>query len=340
MAHRVRFALAATALLLAGCPESHVCTTSADCVDGDATTTDTCSAAGICEHTPACVGDACASDPCSPAFPVEGGLRVAVLDVGQGDSIAIVAPSGCAALVDGGPSGSGPRIKSWLHKQGATRIDFALASHYHSDHVGGLDEVEEGSDPLSVTAVYDRGDSSSTAPAYEEYAAAFSDRRQAVKVGDSWTLCDEVCFQVVGVNAGGSSTEDENALSVVLRMRYGPFTMLLGGDLTGDAESNLKAALGPVDVYKVHHHGSATSSTASFLAKIRPSVSMVSVGWDNSFGHPSAEAVGRIKAVESGIWLTEDSVHPLGDVQIDVVSATTFLVSQGTASVEYVVKGQ
>jgi len=93
-----------------------------------------------------------------------------------------------------------------------------------------------------------------------------------------------------------------------------------------------------VDVYKVHHHGSDTSSTRPFLTAIHPSVSLVSVGWDNSFGHPGADTITRLRAIESGIWVTEDKTHPLGPIEVDVASAASYRVSQGTATVDYEVK--
>ncbi|MGC4117009.1 MAG: MBL fold metallo-hydrolase [Myxococcales bacterium] len=336
-------ALAALALVLApGCPHAQPCDTAADCDDGNADTTDSCGEEGVCAHAPLCSGEECKRNPCSTAYVAEGGLKVAVLDVGQGDAIAIVAPSGCAAVVDGGPTFSGATIRSWLRTQGVTSVDFAVASHYHADHLGGLDELEEGSDPLPVAMAYDRGRASlpSDSSSYDQYAATFEGRRRQVAVGDSWNLCEEVCFQVLAANANGESTTDENARSVVLRLRYGAFTMLLGGDLTSSMESSIGSRAGKVDVYKVHHHGSATSSTNGFLSDIRPTTSLISVGFDNSFGHPATSTMNRLADVDSAVWRTEDSTKSLGNIVIAVDSATTFTVSQGTGKAEYTVKGR
>lgn len=336
-----RHVFLAVALVLGpACPRAAPCESWADCSDGNPDTTDACGADGVCEHTPICSGQDCARNPCSPSFVAEGGLKVAVLDVGQGDAVAVVAPSSCAALVDGGPTGSGARIRAWLRGQGVTSVDFAVASHYHADHLGGLDEVEESSEPLPVAKVYDRGLSRvpTDASSYDQYAYTFDGRRQQVRAGDSWTLCDEVCFQVVAANAEGRSTDDENARSVVLRLRYGAFTMLLGGDLTGTLESDLEGGVGQVDVYKVHHHGSAASSTARFLAALEPTASIVSVGWDNTFGHPAAAALSRLDAAGSDVWRTEDSSRPLGNVLVSVESASDYTVSQGSNTVRYAIK--
>jgi beta-lactamase superfamily II metal-dependent hydrolase len=106
-------------------------------------------------------------------------LRIVMVDVGQGDSIVVVSPSGCAALFDGGPQGSGSAIKSTLASLGVTHLIFAVASHYHADHIGGLDEVEASPNAVPIGVVYDRG-SSYSSTANTQYATQFSGRRRAV----------------------------------------------------------------------------------------------------------------------------------------------------------------
>lgn len=71
-----------------------------------------------------------------------GRFELAVFDVGQGSAAAVITPGGCVALLDGGPRGSGAAIRSYLRALGVTEIAFAVTSHYHDDHIGGLDEVE------------------------------------------------------------------------------------------------------------------------------------------------------------------------------------------------------
>src|SRR5512146_1984531 len=97
-----------------------------------------------------------------PAAAVAADLRIAYIDVGQGDSEVIIAPSGCAAVSGGGPTGSGAAIKAYLRSQGVTQIDFGIASHCHADHIGGLDAVAPGTDGIPCTRMYDRGGSYST----------------------------------------------------------------------------------------------------------------------------------------------------------------------------------
>jgi beta-lactamase superfamily II metal-dependent hydrolase len=318
----------------AGAPPS--CTSPADCDDHDAATLDLCTG-GTCSHTPVCTGPNCGTDPCKADFAASGELKVTMLDVGQGDSIAILAPGGCAALVDGGPKGSGTTIKAHFAASGVSRLDFAVASHYHADHIGGLDEVTLGTGALSVRTVYDRGPASVGTQSYEQYADRFSAQRKGVSMGQTFTLCDQVCFRVVQVN--GAANDDENAHSVVLRMNHGRFSMLLGGDLTGstpDLESGMRLSVGAVDVYKVHHHGSGTSSNPTFLLWLDPTVSLVSVGWNNTYGHPHLGTLGRLQAIGSAIWMTEED-RPLGPIDV-TVSGPTYRVSQAGRSVDYPVR--
>jgi beta-lactamase superfamily II metal-dependent hydrolase/chitodextrinase len=269
-------------------------------------------------------------------------LKVVMIDVGQGDAIAVISPSGCAALFDGGETGSGAAIKSSLASLGVTHLDFAVASHYHEDHIGGLDEVEKTPGGIPIGVVYDRG-STYSSTAYTQYATQFSGRRRTAVVGQIVPLC-EASLKVVAVNANGLATTNENALSVVMKLTYGAFDALLGGDLQSsptDVEGAIASAVGEVEVYKVHHHGSATSSSATLLGAMQPVVSLISVGINNTYGHPTAAALTRIQAVGSAIWETEDpsTGRLLGDIVVSTSNGTTFAVTQGTSTFTYTSHG-
>lgn len=260
-------------------------------------------------------------------------LRVTMLDVGQGESIAIISPSGCAALFDGGPTGSGSVIKSYFRSQGIKKLDFAVATHYHSDHIGGLDEVAQGPDALAVTTVYDHG-GVSTSPMYTEYEKRFLGKRRDVNAIRSWSLCGEVQFNLITSNADGINTNNENARSVVIKMSYGSFDMLLGGDLTSDepnVETRIAHEIGEVEVYKVHHHGSPHGSSMELLSAIKPTVALISVGIKNPYNHPAVSTVQRIHKIGADIWETEDpsSNERLGDITVTSSDGAHYSVSQG-----------
>ncbi|MFL5351461.1 lamin tail domain-containing protein [Archangium sp.] len=279
-----------------------------------------------------------------PALAGAQGLRFTTLDIGQGDSGVLIAPGGCVALFDGGPTGSGTTIKAYLKSLGVTRIDMVFISHLHTDHMGGIDEVDVGTNAVPITQVYDHGGTYSST-AYTEYSSHFAGKRTTVRKGDTFSLCGQVTLSVVAANGNGVSTTDENTKSVVVKISYGAFDGLVGGDLTGtpdDVESLIATQVGPLELYKVHHHGSRYSSTNPLLDATNPTVSFISVGRDNTYGHPTVECLDRLTAHNSDIWQTEDPAmnKALGHIELtSSADGSTFTVKQGTQSVSYASKG-
>ena len=142
-----------------------------------------------------------------------------------------------------------------------------------------------------------------------------------------------------------AATRDENANSVVVKISYGAFDALVGGDLTGsspDLESGIASSVGEIELYKVHHHGSRTSSNATFLGVIKPLVSFISVGVGNTYGHPTSECLARLADVGSEVWQTEDPSlnSELGHIELTSSTGTSFTVTQGSTSTTYASKGQ
>lgn len=285
--------------------------------------------------------DALDSQPSGPAKLQLGAFGFTSLDVGQGDAAVVLAPGGCVALLDAGPTGSGKTIKSYLHSLNVTRIDFAVLSHYHEDHLGGLDEVERGDDAIPIGTVYDHGGSYSSG-AYTQYDRQFRGRRTAVAAGDTMSLCAQVDFKVVASDANGRPTSDENVRSVVVKVSYGALDVLVGGDLGWggpDIESTVAAEIGPIEVYKVHHHGSAGASSARFLDATKPTVSVISVAQNNSYGHPTPSTLSRLNAAGSAIWQTAGSTTaPRGNVEISASDGSSFTVTKNDSSASYASK--
>lgn len=274
-----------------------------------------------------------------------GTFSLAVLDVGQGSAAVVVSPGGCVALLDGGPRNSGPAIRAYLRSMGVTEIAFAVTSHYHDDHIGGLDEVEQGPEGIPIRTVYDRGGSYSGA-AFTEYSRQFAGRRTRVLAGQTLSLCNEVEFAVEAVDAQGATTADENARSVVVAVKWRNIDALAGGDLTGGTGTpNIEARIAPslehMEAYLVHHHGSWHSSTQTLLDAITPQVSVISVGVGNSYGHPAPQTVDRLRAVRSDIWQTEDPAANTrgGHVVLSSTNGTNFTLAQGARRTSYVARG-
>ncbi len=247
------------------------------------------------------------------------GLTVVMVAVGQGDGLVIQSPDGKVHVVDAGLNGQGtasmlPAIASLA----PTGYGFTFMSHFHTDHMGGLDEVLNAH---PFTTALDRGDvNRPTNTDTNNYLAAAGARRQQITVGGVYALgggAQITCIAANGSVLGGAfvnpvgTAQEENARSVVLRLDYGQFSMWFGGDLTGgqnstaDAETPSSLACGDIDVYKCNHHGSSTSTNLNLIANLQPELAVVSCGLGNSFGHPTAQTVNRInQAVAARILLS------------------------------------
>lgn len=225
-------------------------------------------------------------------------LEVTVLDVGQGDAILIETPSGRNVLVDGGP---GPAVVrglsdalSWRDR----RIDLVVLTHPQADHATGLIDVFARYDVRRVAGGLASGDAGIVERAF--MAAAVREGRdiEYVRAGTTFDLGGGVLLEVLAPTGATASDASPNNRAVVLRLVYGDVSFLLTGDIEADAESALIASGADLSatVLKVPHHGSATSSTQAFLDAVQPSVSVVSAGRDNRYGHPRAEVVARLDA--------------------------------------------
>lgn len=311
-------------------------------------------AAGPVSDDPAAVeewAEGCADELLEPevheALPLvtvpSGAFVVSALDIGQGDATILRTPSGCAALFDGGPTGAGGTIKANLAALGIDHLDAAFVSHYHADHLGGLDEVEQGAGGVPITTSYDRGGSYDSI-AFTQYATQFAGRRATLTAGQTIDLCGEVSLAVVAINGNGVRSSEENAKSLVIKARFGQLDAVIGGDLTGDSpdiESRIAAAIGEVEIYKVHHHGSSTSSNNALVGALRPQVSLISLSASNAFGHPAPQTIATLNGVGSEVWQTEDPATGLkrGHITLTSQDGIGYDVGQGLYGSHHVAKG-
>ncbi len=246
------------------------------------------------------------------------GLTVVMVDVGQGDGLVVRAPDGQIHAFDAGPEGQGvASMVPMINSLQPTGYGFTVLSHFHTDHQGGLDDLLS-TFPFQVAL--DRGDANRASNnSINSYLAAAGSRRQLVSVGATYQLgggASMTCICANGSIMGGAfvnpaQAQEENARSVVMRLDYGDFSMWIGGDLTGggnstaDIESPASLACGDVDVYKLNHHGSNTSTSINLIARLDPELAVVSCGSGNGFGHPTTTITNRInQAVASRALLS------------------------------------
>jgi len=232
-----------------------------------------------------------------PAYAAD--LRIYHIDVEQADATLILSPSGKTLLVDSGKNGQGSRLKAVMDQAGVTQIDHFLATHYHEDHYGGIDELVEDEGVTAVQA-YDRGDkvylpaSTTNAATYKDYQRAVGEDAEHLKRGETIALDPQMsvtCISSGGVVIGEDPAvhgRDENDMSVSLLVTYGGFRYFVGGDIEAATEAKIAARdlVRDVDVYQANHHGSDTSSSADFLKDLSPTVIVISNGNHAGYGHP------------------------------------------------------
>jgi competence protein ComEC len=245
--------------------------------------------------------DGAGSPPCGP-IP---GLRIEVLDIGQGDAILLRPRSAPAILVDGGPPGDG--LVGKLREEGVESLGAAIVTHDQSDHAAGIAEAL-GQVPIA-RLVYGRLDRRFLAAAKVDGA-----RTEQVFAGTtlrSGPLRLEVLWPPREALEADSSGTDPNVLALVVRARWRRFTMLLTAD--AEAEST-PLDPGPIDVLKVAHHGSDDAGLGTLLDRARPRLAVISVGADNPYGHPTPGTLATLAAHHVPTLRTDLD----GTIEIDV----------------------
>lgn len=279
--------------------------------------------------------------------PASGGeLTIRILDVGpiNGDSILISSPAGKTVLIDAGDTTKGKAVVEALKRNNVQQLDYFIATHPHPDHIGGATEVFKA---VKVLNVIDNGQQPSAAPQpaaspkpkptpakqqpanrrsakstsltqfYDDYKAAVSSsgaRYETAKPGTKLDLGggalltilapSEPVFTKDKMTTGGN---EANANSIVARLDYGTFSMLLTGDAEEQTEHRLltKELDLQTKVIKIAHHGSKYASSKDFLNRVKPEVAIVSCGAWNRYGHPAQAVLDRLKASNVKLYRTD-----------------------------------
>jgi beta-lactamase superfamily II metal-dependent hydrolase len=216
-----------------------------------------------------------------------------------------------------------------LASMGVNHLDYFVASHYDADHIGCADEILARW-PAQV-AVIDRGPTNPpSTQTYARYASAVASARQTAVLGQEVVLgVGGPTLTVMAVNGNGRSlpASDQNDRGVVWRLSYGAFDALFGGDISSTMESDIVADVGQVEVYKVHHHGSRTSSSQPFVTSLRPKVATLSMGSPNSPDHPDQEVLDALRSVGAVTYWTTAGDDATAVFPHDIVVDQTFQVS-------------
>ena len=234
-----------------------------------------------------------------------GILKVAFLDVGQGDSILIESPTGNQILIDGGPN---KKVLESLGKELPfydRTIDVVMATHPDKDHINGLVDVLKN---YKVGEYFDNGSEAQTAIDKELVGEVADEKIESglERSGELLEIGDGAYLAILSPSTEPSGS-DTNEYSMVAKLIYGDTTFMLTGDAPTDVENNLALTYGSglkSDVLKVAHHGSRNSLSEAFLSAVAPQYSIISAGLNNSYGHPHKEVMDFLQSINTNIFET------------------------------------
>lgn len=238
---------------------------------------------------------------------LSGNIEVHFINVGQGDATYIEMPDGTDILIDAGKSNYGNTVVNYLNSQEkGMDLDYLISTHPDADHVGGMQEVFK---QLNVKNFYYPADAPHNTQTWKNVLSLAN--TEGCKILDS---------KPGTVISGGGATlkfihptkdySDNNEDSVVGLLDYNNTEVILTGDAEAITEQDMVSQnlVPDVDVLKVGHHGSNTSTTQEFLNKAKPEYAVISVG-ENSYGHPTQNILNRLFGIGSKVWRTDKNGH-------------------------------
>lgn len=222
---------------------------------------------------------------------IDSEFSVHFINVGQGDCTLIKTPEG-NMLIDAGENGYEPTVLEYLQAQGVDSLEYLVATHPHSDHIGGVAEILDTVPTENIIMPRLSKSNTPTTATYEKMLTAIKNSTAKVlsaKPGNEYSFGGAE-FTVL---APFGQDENLNNMSVVLKLTYKGYSFVFSGDAEKDVEKQiLKAGYDiSADVYKGAHHGSSTSNSRNFVKAINPTYAVLSYEQDNSYGHPHKETV-------------------------------------------------
>ncbi|MBW9150366.1 MBL fold metallo-hydrolase [Clostridium sp. CM028] len=274
------------------------------------------------------------STPAIANVVVDGELKVHYIDVGQADSI-LIQQGSSSMLVDAGNNEDSETVKNYMSNKGIKKLDFVVGTHPHEDHVGGLDYVINS---FQVGKIY-MPKRTATTKTFKDVVNAIKSKGLKITAptpGESFKLGEATCT-ILAPN--GSEYKDVNNESIVIKVTFGSNSFLFTGDAENISENEMlsKGFNVSADLLKVGHHGSNSSTTEGFLNKVNPKYAVISVGKDNSYGHPHKSTMEKLQAKGIKVYRTDENGTIVAtsngkDITFNVKAASYSYNGTGTAT--------
>ena len=233
-------------------------------------------------------------------------LNILFFDVGQADSQLIIC-NGKVMLIDAGNSKDGEKIVNGIKALGITKLDYVIGTHVHEDHIGGMSYII---DSFDIGAFYLPYNTTTTSSYYKKLLNSISNKGLEINeavIGEKIELGASIC-EIMSVD--NNEPENANLASIVIQLSYGTQKYLFMGD--AETENEKARDWEDIDVLKVGHHGSNTSSSEKFLKQVLPEIAIISVGENNSYGLPKDKIIDRFSKMGTIICRTDED----GTIQI------------------------
>ena len=227
-------------------------------------------------------------------------LEVDFIDVGQADSI-LISNKNETMLIDAGNNENGQDVVKFIKEKGISKINYLIGTHPHADHIGGLDDVINSD--LEIENVFMPKIQTNT-KTFEDVLDALKNKNLKVtapKKGDIFTIGDANCEVMTDSIL---DKENLNLCSIVIKLQFGEKSFLFMGD--AETENEKTISWPKVDVLKVGHHGSNSSSSRNFLNQVKPEYAIIMAGKDNTYGLPKQKILDRLNKIGAKLYRTDE----------------------------------